>query len=603
MPNKKIEVRININQGASSGPLVYKERHKTKTNGQGLFNIILGNGLSQDDFSSIDWSFGPYFMHIEIYDIALSQNIYFGFQQLLSVPYALHAKVADSIAGGSSGSGEDGLSAYEIWLDQGNSGSEIDFLTSLEGEDGQDGADGQGGITSAGTNVTITGSGVQADPYVVNATDDQNLTSANLNGTELQIDIENGNSATVDLATLQDGTGTDNQDLTEALLNGTTLNLSIEDGNGVSVDLAPLQDGVDDADNDPTNELQDISTNGAPGNISISDGSTINLNIDDADNDPTNEWNTGATFNNNILEIQDAGGIVTTDLSILDNSGTDDQNISGSSLTGTILKIGIENGASETVDLSSLQDGVDDADNDPTNELNTGATFTNNVLEIQDAGGAVIADLSALDDSGTDDQNASEVVYDNTSSGLDGSEVQSAIDELALDMATNGVAVIKQYTNSDFLSDCATLGSGAWQTIAVIPGISAQSSQVKMRASYAKFQLYDYSEITSGIKTKELLEFNVSRFWDDGQIQLLNHNVPSTTSSIIKIEKIRLQYGKVTIGGGSVDCANIQIYRSHTCSNQNSATTNIFVKLTNQIPLSETPLVIIPMELTSTPLS
>ncbi len=186
--------------------------------------------------------------------------------------------------------------------------------------------------------------------------------------------------------------------------------------------------------------LQDISTDGAPGNISISDGSTINLNIDDADfdpfneittvvdngngtstitdvlggsvivdndgidnvddadNDPTNEWNTGATFNNNILEIQDAGGIVTADLSILDNSGTDDQNISGSSLTGTILKIGIENGASETVDLSSLQDGVDDADNDPTNEWNTGVALNGSELEITDLGGTLSVDLEDLED-------------------------------------------------------------------------------------------------------------------------------------------------------------------------------------------------------------
>ena len=36
----------------------------------------------------------------------------------------------------------------------------------------------------------------------------------------------------------------------------------------------------------------------------------------------------------------------------------DDQNISGSSLSGTVLTIGIENGSSETVDLSSLEDGI-----------------------------------------------------------------------------------------------------------------------------------------------------------------------------------------------------------------------------------------------------
>ena len=39
------------------------------------------------------------------------------------------------------------------------------------------------------------------------------------------------------------------------------------------------------------------------------------------------------------------------------NASTDDQNISGSSLSGTTLTIGIEGGVSETVDLSSLQGG------------------------------------------------------------------------------------------------------------------------------------------------------------------------------------------------------------------------------------------------------
>ncbi len=41
-----------------------------------------------------------------------------------------------------------------------------------------------------------------------------------------------------------------------------------------------------------------------------------------------------------------------------DLNSTDDQNISGSSLDGTTLTIGIENGQSETVDLSSLEDGT-----------------------------------------------------------------------------------------------------------------------------------------------------------------------------------------------------------------------------------------------------
>jgi hypothetical protein len=45
--------------------------------------------------------------------------------------------------------GAPGLSAYEVWLDLGNSGSEQDFIYSLYGVDGQDGAPGQDGADGA----------------------------------------------------------------------------------------------------------------------------------------------------------------------------------------------------------------------------------------------------------------------------------------------------------------------------------------------------------------------------------------------------------------------------------------------------------------------
>ena len=49
--------------------------------------------------------------------------------------------------------GADGKSAYEIWLDEGNQGTEQDFLDSLKGVDGQDGIDGRNGTDGInGTN-------------------------------------------------------------------------------------------------------------------------------------------------------------------------------------------------------------------------------------------------------------------------------------------------------------------------------------------------------------------------------------------------------------------------------------------------------------------
>ncbi|MEC4115241.1 hypothetical protein VSO92_14145, partial [Myroides pelagicus] len=62
--------------------------------------------------------------------------------------------------------GTPGTSAYGIWRQLGNTGTEQDFIDSLKGADGTDGI---GGKTTAGTGITITGDGTEASPYVVNA--------------------------------------------------------------------------------------------------------------------------------------------------------------------------------------------------------------------------------------------------------------------------------------------------------------------------------------------------------------------------------------------------------------------------------------------------
>ena len=49
--------------------------------------------------------------------------------------------------------GKDGKSAYQIWLDEGNEGTEQDFLNSLKGTDGRNGIDGKNG--KDGINGTI----------------------------------------------------------------------------------------------------------------------------------------------------------------------------------------------------------------------------------------------------------------------------------------------------------------------------------------------------------------------------------------------------------------------------------------------------------------
>uniref|UniRef100_UPI00261654E1 T9SS type A sorting domain-containing protein n=1 Tax=uncultured Tenacibaculum sp. TaxID=174713 RepID=UPI00261654E1 len=87
-------------------------------------------------------------------------------------------------------------------------------------------------LSLSGNNIQISGGNSLDLSDFKDNTDNQNLT---FSGTSLS--IANGNS--VDLAALKDGTGTDNQNLT-AKLNGNTLQIEIENGNSVSVDLSPI---------------------------------------------------------------------------------------------------------------------------------------------------------------------------------------------------------------------------------------------------------------------------------------------------------------------------------------------------------------------------
>ena len=49
-----------------------------------------------------------------------------------------------------------GLSAYEVWLNQGNEGTEQDYIDSLNGKDGEDGISPTATVTATENGATIT---------------------------------------------------------------------------------------------------------------------------------------------------------------------------------------------------------------------------------------------------------------------------------------------------------------------------------------------------------------------------------------------------------------------------------------------------------------
>ena len=92
-------MQINIQQGAIGGTAVYTETFAPTTNAYGLVNLEIGTGTSTDDFSTIDWSNGPYFIETALDVIGGATYVVMGTSQLMSVPYALYAKTSGNGVG------------------------------------------------------------------------------------------------------------------------------------------------------------------------------------------------------------------------------------------------------------------------------------------------------------------------------------------------------------------------------------------------------------------------------------------------------------------------------------------------------------------------
>ncbi|RCL64618.1 MAG: hypothetical protein DBW80_01290 [Bacteroidetes bacterium] len=299
------------------------------------------------------------------------------------------------------------------------------------------------------TDGSISGDGTAGNPLSVGAgSDDQNIQGSGLNGTILTIGIENGNAETVDLSTLQDGIGTDDVDFLEV---GTTtvpddINDNIYTQGNVGIGTAnPVSDlhvnGL------TTSQDYDIINSDGTFTRALQAGNTQGVNAPDFHFHLLPDYNgqNGANeiymyygFNSDVMEhlwhtkymgsnteimsldsignlriigdfrpgdqpgtvgqVLVSQGANNTPIWSSVSTGTDDQNIQGSGLSGTSLTIGIENGNSETIDLSSLQDGVG-----TDNQNLTGSTLIGNTLQIDiEDGSSTSVDLSPL--IGTDNQ-------------------------------------------------------------------------------------------------------------------------------------------------------------------------------------------------------
>ena len=108
-----IGMKISLLQGSATGNAVYEETHTPITNTNGLVSISIGGGtVVSGTFAAINWANGPYFVKTETDPAGNTNYSLTTTSQLLSVPFALHAKTAESIVGGNSGGGSGSFSHY-----------------------------------------------------------------------------------------------------------------------------------------------------------------------------------------------------------------------------------------------------------------------------------------------------------------------------------------------------------------------------------------------------------------------------------------------------------------------------------------------------------
>jgi hypothetical protein len=380
--NQSVSLKIEILESTPSGTIAYEESHSVVTNDYGLVNLKIGTGtVISGVFSIIDWGANPYFLKISVDPAGGSNYTLVGVSELVSVPYALHAKTVDNTDDADADPTNEiqtvTLVGADVTLSNGGGTFSVNDADSDATNEIQT-------VNQSGNLVTLSNGG---GTFNVNDADsdptNEYNTSANLTGTNFNI-VDGGGIISVDMSSLQDGVNDADSDPTNEYVTGANLtgtNLNIIDGGGTTtVDMSSLQDGVNDADSDPTNEYV-TGANLTGTNLNIIDGggtTTIDMSslqdgVNDADSDPTNEYNTSANLTGTDLNIIDGGGTITVDMSSLvgggDPSSTNELNTSAN-LTGTNLNI-IDAGGTITVDMSSLQDGVNDADSDPTNELQT----------------------------------------------------------------------------------------------------------------------------------------------------------------------------------------------------------------------------------------
>jgi hypothetical protein len=104
--NDDVDLRIAVREDGVSGTVVYNEQHGLTSSEYGVLSLQAGGGtLIAGDMATINWGEHEYYLEVSIDRAQTGTYTILSTTQLLSVPYALHARTADFITGTSGTSG------------------------------------------------------------------------------------------------------------------------------------------------------------------------------------------------------------------------------------------------------------------------------------------------------------------------------------------------------------------------------------------------------------------------------------------------------------------------------------------------------------------
>lgn len=185
LTNTQVGMRISILQGSVDGTAVYVETQIPKTNANGLISLEIGTGtVVSGNFTTINWANDIFFIKTETDPAGGTNYSITGTSQLLSVPYALHSKTAETVTGAinetdpvfNAWDKSTGISITESQI------SDLNHFTTEDETDPVFGSSIAGGITATDTanwNAASTGSYNETDP-IYTSSEAANITSTDI---------------------------------------------------------------------------------------------------------------------------------------------------------------------------------------------------------------------------------------------------------------------------------------------------------------------------------------------------------------------------------------------------------------------------------------